>query len=69
VGFETSCALLSYFYGFTIDYISTLTIYQFTVYMQEIGNIMRIFNGQPPMKRAAEISQQAQALGMRGPNA
>jgi hypothetical protein len=44
-------------------------MYQFTTYMQEIGNIMRIFNGQPPMKRAAEIAQSAQALGMRGPNA
>ena len=45
-----------------------MTIFQFTLYLQEIGNNMRIFNGQPPMKRAAEINDIAKQYGIKGPN-
>ena len=58
---------MSYFYGFTIETISTMTIFQFSLYMHEIGNIMRIFNGQPPVKRPAEINQIAKQYGIIGP--
>jgi hypothetical protein len=44
-----------------------MTLYQFNLYMQEIANIMRIFNGQPPMKKPAELNDLAKRYGITGP--
>ena len=44
-----------------------LTLFQFALYMQEIGNIMRMFSGQPPMKKPAELNELAKLYGITGP--
>lgn len=63
----TACALVSYFYGYRLDEIAEMSIYQFRTYLHEIGQIMRLMNGQEPMKRPHEINRIAQALGVKGP--
>jgi hypothetical protein len=63
----TACALVSYFYGYTLSDIEGMTLFQFRTYLHETGQIMRLLNGQAPMKRPDQINQIARSIGLTGP--
>jgi len=42
-------------------------LFQFRTYLHETGQIMRLLNGQAPMKRPDQINQIARSIGLTGP--